>query len=83
VTAQAQRGQVHPGRPSLGPLGQVRQLGRAELDAGHAAHQRGRLGRPEPQVAGPDLGQLAGRAHARHRQRGIGAGDENHLGRGR
>jgi len=81
VAAQGQRRQVQPGRPSFGPDDQILQVVIGELDPGDVPGQRGRLRTIEAQLAGPDLGHLAGRAHPGQSERGIGPGDDGDLGR--
>ena len=58
VTAQGQRRQVQPGRPSLGPDNQIFQVVIGELDVGDVPDQHGRLREIEAQFACPDLGHL-------------------------
>ena len=53
---QRERGEIETGRPALGLLGQVGDLGRVERDA-RAAQQRGRLLLVEPEIGHADLVQ--------------------------
>ena len=83
VTAKRERGEVYPGRPPLGPLDEVSQIGFVELHGGYRAHERGRLRRREAQLGDPDLEQIADRPQPPERQRRIHPGDEDDLSRRR
>ena len=67
---QRERGEIEPGRPALGPRGQVGDLGRVELDA-RAAQQRGRLLLVEPEIGHADLVQPPLRPPAGEGQGGL------------
>ena len=79
VTAKRERGEVYPGRPPLGPLQEVSQIGFVELHGGDRAHERRRLGRREAQFRHADLEQIADRPQPPERQRRIHPGDEDDL----
>ncbi len=83
VTAKRERGKVYPGRPPLGPLDKVSQIGWVELHGRDAAHERGRLRRHEAQLGYPDLEQIADRPQPPERQRWIYPGDQDDLSHGR
>ena len=68
--AHRDRGQPQPGRPALRPPGQALQRARRQRDAVPGQQQAG-FGDGERQVAGPDLGQLAGQPVAVQRQRRV------------
>ena len=68
MSAHGDRGQAQAGRPALGPPGQALQRVRRQRDAVPGQQQAG-FGDGERQVAGPDLGQLAGQPVAVQRQR--------------
>ena len=68
MSAHGDRGQAQAGRPALGPPGQALQRVRRQRDAVPGQELPG-FGDGERQVAGPDLGQLAGQPVAVQRQR--------------
>ena len=80
MTAKRERGEVDPGRPPLGPLNEVSQIGFVELHGGDRAHERGRLRRHEAQLWYPDLEQIADRPQPPERQRRVYPGDQDDLG---
>ena len=80
---QGERSQVYPRRPPIGPGHQVGHVGRAELNVRGGPDQRCRLRRGKPQFPHPDLGQVSGRPHPGHRQRGIRPCDQYHQRRWR
>ena len=80
MTAKRERGEVYPGRPPLGPLDEVSQIGFVELHGGDRAHEHVRLGRHEAQFGHPDLEQIADRPQPPERQGRIHPGDEDDLG---
>ena len=75
LTTQGQGRELQPGRPSLGSRGQRGHgrigQGRPRLP-GHLPQQRAGLVRREPQVGGPQLGQLPAGPQPRQGQRWIG-----------
>ena len=70
MSAHRDRGQAQAGRPALGPPGQALQRVRRQRDAVPGQQQAG-FGDGERQVAGPDLGQLAGQPVAVQRQQRV------------
>ena len=80
MTAQRERREIYPGRPSLGPFDEIVQVGLSEFDGRHGVHQRGGLSRREAQLAGPDLQHFPRSPQPRQRQRRVGPRDEHDLG---
>ena len=79
IAAQRDRGQIHPGWPSLGSFHELIEVGFAELDSGYGEQQLRGLPGGEAQLAGPHLGQFPGRPQAGQRQWRICPRDDHDL----
>jgi hypothetical protein len=83
AAAKRKAGQVQPGRPALGPLGQpLHVLGR-QLQAHRAVQQFGCLFVGELQIAHPQFGQLSSGSHPGQLKRRVGPGGQRHVDAGR
>ena len=77
--AQPQSGQLQPRGPSLGPRQQPEHVLLGQQRAEPAAEELHRLAGAEPQVLGPQLGQVPAHPQAAERQRRVGPGDEHQV----
>ena len=77
--AQPQGGQLQPCGPSFGPRQQPEHVLLGQQRAKPAAEELHRLTGAEPQVFGPQLGQVPAHPQAAERQRRVGPGDEHQV----
>ena len=82
AAAERERSEVEGGGPALRVSQERRQICRLEVDPGHAEHRRA-LAASHGQVGGADLDDLALRAEAADRQRGLPTRCQRQLGAGR
>ena len=78
MATERERREVEAGGPSFGPLDEIGQVSRGQLDAGHRLDQGGRLRAGEAQLAHPDLDHVADGPQPGERQPRVRPGDEHH-----